>query len=290
MSLTAFTRGALRFDVTDQGPADADETVLLLHGFPQTSASWGPVAAHLHAAGLRTLAPDQRGYSPGARPTGRAAYRLEHLVDDAAALIESSGAGSVHVVGHDWGAIVAWALAAHRPELVRSVTGVSVPHPAAFVRAMYAGPQLPHSWYIGAFQLPGLPEALLGDERRMAAVLRRGGRTARPPAGTPRPSPAPHRPDQLVPRAAARRPRLHPHPGAAPGPDGLERRRRLRHARRRRQQPALRPRALPPRGAAGPEPLDSRRGPRPSSPGWSSPTSAGPSRPPARSTRTRRAG
>jgi pimeloyl-ACP methyl ester carboxylesterase len=175
MSLTAFTRGALRFDVTDRGPADADETVLLLHGFPQTSASWGPVAAHLNAAGLRTLAPDQRGYSPGARPTGRAAYRLEHLVDDAAALIESSGAGSVHVVGHVWGALVAWALAAHRPELVRSVTGVSVPHPAAFVRAMYAGPQLPHSWYIGAFQLPGLPEALLGDERRMAAVLRRGG-------------------------------------------------------------------------------------------------------------------
>ncbi|MFC5065016.1 alpha/beta fold hydrolase [Actinomycetospora atypica] len=175
MPLTAFTRGALRFDVTDRGPADADETVLLLHGFPQTSASWDPVAAHLHAAGLRTLAPDQRGYSPGARPAGRSAYRLEHLVDDAAALIESSGAGSVHVVGHDWGAVVAWALAAHRPELVRTVTGVSVPHPAAFVRALYAGPQLPHSWYIGAFQLPGLPEALLGDERRMAAVLQRGG-------------------------------------------------------------------------------------------------------------------
>lgn len=175
MPPTAFTRGALRFDVIDQGPDDAEETVLLLHGFPQTSASWGPVAAHLHAAGLRTLAPDQRGYSPGARPAGRAAYRLEHLVDDAAALIESSGAGSVHVVGHDWGAVVAWALAAHRPELVRTVTGVSVPHPAAFVRAIYAGPQLPHSWYIGAFQLPALPEALLGDERRMAAVLRRGG-------------------------------------------------------------------------------------------------------------------
>src|SRR4051794_2953424 len=129
--MTGYTRGALRFDVVDGGPADADETVLLLHGFPQTSASWAPVADRLHAAGLRTLAPDQRGYSPGARPGGRAAYRVEHLVDDAAALVTSSGAGSVHVVGHDWGAVVAWALAAHRPELVRTVTGVSVPHPAA---------------------------------------------------------------------------------------------------------------------------------------------------------------
>ncbi|MDL5155401.1 alpha/beta fold hydrolase [Actinomycetospora termitidis] len=175
--LTAFTHGSLRFDVTDAGPEDADETVLLLHGFPQTSVSWDPVATRLHDAGLRTLAPDQRGYSPGARPSGRRAYRVENLVDDAAALVESSGAGSVHVVGHDWGAVVAWALAAHRPELVRTVTGVSVPHPAAFLRAMYAGPQLPHSWYMGAFQLPRLPELLLGDEGRFAAMLRRTGAT-----------------------------------------------------------------------------------------------------------------
>ncbi len=176
--MTGFTRGALRFDVVDAGPAEAPETVLLLHGFPQTSASWGAVAECLHAAGLRTLAPDQRGYSPGARPAGRSAYRLEHLVDDAAALITSSGAGSVHLVGHDWGAVVAWALAAHRPELVRTVTGVSVPHAAAFLRGMLRGPQLLHSWYMGAFQLPRLPELLLGDEARMAAVLRRAGASA----------------------------------------------------------------------------------------------------------------
>jgi pimeloyl-ACP methyl ester carboxylesterase len=173
--MTGFTRGALRFDVVDGGPAEADETVLLLHGFPQTGASWGPVAERLHAAGLRTLVPDQRGYSPGARPTGRAAYRIEHLVDDAAALVNSSGAGSVHVVGHDWGAVVAWALAALRPELVRTVTGVSVPHPAAFLHGMVRGPQLLHSWYMGAFQLPWLPELALSDADRMAAVLRRSG-------------------------------------------------------------------------------------------------------------------
>ena len=190
--MTGFTRGALRFDVVDGGPTDADETVLLLHGFPQTSASWAPVAERLHAAGLRTLAPDQRGYSPGARPRGRAAYRVEHLVDDVAALVTSSGAGSVHVVGHDWGAVVAWALAAHRPELVRTVTGVSVPHPAAFLSGMLHGPQLLHSWYMGVFQLPvagrGAARRRGPDGGGPAARLERA---PRPPGATPPRSRAP---------------------------------------------------------------------------------------------------
>ena len=174
----SFTRAGLHFDVVDAGPVAADETVLLLHGFPQTSASWAPVAGRLHAAGLRTLAPDQRGYSPGARPAGRRAYRIEELADDAAALVEASGAGSVHVVGHDWGAVVAWMLAARRPELVRSVVAVSVPHPGAWTGAMLTSRQGVMSWYMGAFQLPGLPEWLLGSPERMAALLRRGGQSA----------------------------------------------------------------------------------------------------------------
>jgi pimeloyl-ACP methyl ester carboxylesterase len=174
----SFSRDGLRFDVIDSGPTDARETVLLLHGFPQTSASWAAVAPTLHAAGLRTLAPDQRGYSPGARPRGRRAYRVEELVDDAAALVEGCGAGSVHVVGHDWGAVVAWLLAARRPELVRTVTGVSVPHPGAFLRAAGTSSQGLHSWYMGFFQLPGVPELALGTEERMAAVLRRTGQSS----------------------------------------------------------------------------------------------------------------
>ncbi len=177
--LTRVTRGALSFDVVDGGPADADDD--------------GPaparVPADLARAGVRSPSACTRPACARSRPTsaatppapartGRAAYRLEHLVDDAAALITSSGAGSVHVVGHDWGSVVAWALAAHRPELVRTVTGVSVPHPAAFLAGMLHGTQLIHSWYMGAFQLPRLPEALFADEARMAAILRRTGASA----------------------------------------------------------------------------------------------------------------
>lgn len=178
----SFTRAGLTFDVVDgapTGPGRADgAAVLLLHGFPQTSASWASVAVRLRAAGLRVLAPDQRGYSPRARPSGRRAYRIEELVADAAALVEASGEGSVHVVGHDWGAVVAWMLAARRPELVRTVTGVSVPHPGAFLAAMTRSTQALHSWYMAAFQLPALPELLLRDPRRMAAVLRRAGQAS----------------------------------------------------------------------------------------------------------------
>ena len=176
--MDSYSRAGLTFDVRDSGPGPADgEAVVLLHGFPQTSASWGPVAGRLQDAGYRTLAPDQRGYSPRARPRGRRSYRVDELVADAAALIEASGEGSVHVVGHDWGAVVAWALAAARPELVRTVTGVSVPHSGAFLRAMATSGQGLHSWYMGFFQLPLVPEAVLADPGRMAAVLRRAGQS-----------------------------------------------------------------------------------------------------------------
>src|SRR5262249_45247144 len=104
---TQITRGALARNRTDTGPPDG-EPVLLLHGFPQRSDSWDALVPLLVEAGYRTLAMDQRGYSPGARPVGRAAYRMTELVADAAAVIDHYG-GSAHVVGHDWGAAVAWA-------------------------------------------------------------------------------------------------------------------------------------------------------------------------------------
>jgi len=132
--------------------------VVLLHGFPQDSRSWDRLAPLLHARGLRTLAVDQRGYSPGARPRSRRAYRLSELTADVVALIEQHGQGPVHVVGHDWGAAVAWTLAARRPDLVRTLTALSVPHPAAFVRALLTSSQLWKSWYMAVFQLPVLPE------------------------------------------------------------------------------------------------------------------------------------
>ncbi len=156
--VATFTHDGLTFDVLDEGPLDG-EVVLLLHGFPERATCWRHVAPLLHEAGYRTLAPDQRGYSPGARPTRRRDYRLRHLVADAAALVEQVG-GPVHVVGHDWGAVVAWALAIRRPDLVRTLVAVSVPHPTAFARALLTSRQFRRSWYIAVFNLPFLTERL----------------------------------------------------------------------------------------------------------------------------------
>lgn len=158
--LTSFSRAGLDFDVVDSGPLDGP-VVVTLHGFPQTATSLAALTALLGAQGYRTLAPDQRGYSPGARPSGRLAYRTSELAADIAALIETIGRGPVHLVGHDWGAVVAWSVAASRPELVRSLVSVSVPHPAAFLRSMLGSDQLLRSYYMALFQLPALPEWLL---------------------------------------------------------------------------------------------------------------------------------
>lgn len=158
MRVDAFERDGLTFDVTDAGPEDGTP-VVLLHGFPERASCWRVVAPLLHAQGMRTYAPDQRGYSPRARPSGRAAYAVPELVADVVALIERIG-GPVHLVGHDWGANVGWSVAARHPELVTSWTAVSVPHPAAFVRAIRTTRQGLHSWYMGLFQLPLVVETL----------------------------------------------------------------------------------------------------------------------------------
>ncbi|MDG4860279.1 alpha/beta fold hydrolase [Streptomyces sp. T-3] len=167
--ITSFERKGLVFDVVDQGPLDGD-VVVLLHGFPQTASSWDLLAPLLHASGYRTLAPDQRGYSPRARPRGRFAYRLSELTEDILALVQAVGADGrkVHVVGHDWGASVAWTLAAARPDVVATVTALSVPHPAAFMWALFTSRQFLLSWYMFVIQLPWLPELLVRQIHRRA--------------------------------------------------------------------------------------------------------------------------
>lgn len=170
--IDSFERDGLRFDVRDEGPPGGPP-VVLLHGFPQTSSSWDRVAPLLHAAGLRTLAPDQRGYSPEARPPGRRAYRMGELVRDVAALVERVGQ-PVHLVGHDWGAAAAWATAIARPDLLRTLTTVSVPHPGAFLATMRQGQAL-HSWYMAFFNVPLLPELALGNRAVASRVLRGSG-------------------------------------------------------------------------------------------------------------------
>jgi pimeloyl-ACP methyl ester carboxylesterase len=172
----SFRRDGLTFDVRDAGPVDG-EPVVLLHGFPQDSAAWDQVAPGLHQAGLRTLAPDQRGCSPMARPRGRGRYRLRETTADVLALLDAAGLESAHVVGHDWGGIVGWALAAWHADRVRTLTALSVPHPAAMAKAMVTSDQALRSYYMLLFQLPLLPERLLlaGGGMALRRMLLRGG-------------------------------------------------------------------------------------------------------------------
>lgn len=165
-------RDGLVLDVRDDGPPEA-EAVVLLHGFPQDSRCWDEVAPLLHAEGLRTLAPNQRGYSPGAAPTEVTAYRVETLAADVLAVLDDAHLGSAHVVGHDWGGAVAWHLGAHHPERVRSLTVLSTPHPSALARSMTRSLQPLRSWYTLAVQVPVLPEVVLS--RTLGPALRLSG-------------------------------------------------------------------------------------------------------------------
>ncbi|SCG50164.1 alpha/beta fold hydrolase [Micromonospora coxensis] len=161
----------LTFEVRTGGP-EGGEPVLLLHGFPQHGGEWDEVTPALHDAGLRTYALDQRGYSPGARPTEVSAYRMPELVADAVAVLDALGVDAAHVVGHDWGAAVGWGLAAGHPERVRTLTAVSVPHPAAFGQALaHDRQQKARSSYMVLFRQRGTAEKVLLAGR--AAVLRR---------------------------------------------------------------------------------------------------------------------
>src|ERR1700760_1691784 len=115
-----YRRGELVFDVIDEGSADGP-VIVLLHGFPQLNAVWNGVIQRLSVQGYRCLAPNQRGYSRGARPTRVKDYRVPELVGDVAALIDASGGQRAHLVGFDWGARLAWAVAAAVPERLISL-------------------------------------------------------------------------------------------------------------------------------------------------------------------------
>jgi pimeloyl-ACP methyl ester carboxylesterase len=160
----------LVFHALAAGPPTG-ELVVLLHGFPQTSACWTRVLATLAGAGYRAVAPDQRGYSPGARPTTIQAYRMSELVADVLAIADRLGAETFHLVGHDLGGVVAWRLAGRHPERVATLAAISTPHPRAFSRALVAGTQALRSAYIPVFRLPRLPELLLGARQKWGLRL-----------------------------------------------------------------------------------------------------------------------
>lgn len=163
----AITVGDFVFDVDISGPADG-EPVVALHGFPESKAEWTLLTDKLVAEGYRVIAPDQRGYSPGARPTDVASYEIEHLVADVIGLLDALNLESAHVVGHDWGAVVAWFVAGTHPDRVRSLTAVSIPHPAAFGWALQNDDeQKQRSGYFRLFREEGKAEhVLLSDDAR----------------------------------------------------------------------------------------------------------------------------
>lgn len=140
--------------------------VLLLHGFPDFWYGWRHQITALAAAGFRVWAPDQRGYNLSDKPRGARAYTIDALAADILGLMDAAGESTAAVVGHDWGAAVAWHLAAHYPERISRVAILNVPHPRAFSGALRRRPgQLLRSWYVFFFQLPWLPEALVRVRR-----------------------------------------------------------------------------------------------------------------------------
>ncbi|WP_158057517.1 alpha/beta fold hydrolase [Halorussus halophilus] len=159
----------VRLHYVEAGEKDAP-LVVLLHGFPEFWYSWRAQIPALADAGFRVVAPDMRGYNESEKPHGVSSYRSEELVGDVAGLVRELGEEQAHVVGHDWGGIVAWQTAIRHPEIVDRLAVLNAPHPGAYRRELQRNTdQLRRSWYALFFQLPWLPERLLGA--RNCAVL-----------------------------------------------------------------------------------------------------------------------
>jgi len=163
------------FDVRMAGPMEGDP-VIFLHGFPQTSLEFEAQILALADVGYRVIAPNQRGYSPGARPTDEAAYLLPNLVGDINGIADALGYDRYHVVGHDWGAMVAWSLGINYPERLYSLTAISVPHPQPFqeTRNDSNSCQFAASMYFGFFIQPNSHELLLANDAFQLRALYAG--------------------------------------------------------------------------------------------------------------------
>ena len=167
----------LRLHVVEAGPPGGPP-VVLLHGFPELWYGWRKQIGPLAEAGHRVIVPDQRGYNTSDKPEGVAAYRVDTLAADVVGLLDSLGLERAAIVGHDWGAVVAWWLALAHPERVSRLAILNVPHPAVMRRHLLRSPrQMRRSWYVFFFQVPGLPERFLA-RHGFASLTRavRGGR------------------------------------------------------------------------------------------------------------------
>ncbi len=155
-----------RFEVLEMGAGD--RLALCLHGFPEHALSWRRQMPVLADLGYRVWAVNQRGYGESARPAAIREYAMDRLVADVAGLIDASGASEVVLVAHDWGAMVAWNVAALRVRPLAKLVIMNVPHPLCFQAALLHWRQLRKSWYIAFFQLPGVPERALARNRGAA--------------------------------------------------------------------------------------------------------------------------
>jgi pimeloyl-ACP methyl ester carboxylesterase len=161
-SLVRIPVGEYEFRARVAGLEQIDaETVILLHGFPVTSAMWIPLMEPLHQAGYRVIAFDQRGYSPGARPADPGAYVITNLVADVISIADAVDAEHFHLIGHDWGSAVGWSTVMRHPDRILSWTGLSIAHPTAFSEALQTdADQQARSQYFTLFTAPYLPETL----------------------------------------------------------------------------------------------------------------------------------
>ena len=150
----------LTFEVAMAG--EGEKLALCLHGFPELHYSWRHQIPLLVEKGYRVWAPNLRGYGGSSKPDGTDSYRLNILVEDVAALIDASGAEDVTLIAHDWGAIIAWHFAILKIRPLTRLVIMNVPHPKCAQREIRHWHQLRKSWYIFFFQIPWLPEWLLG--------------------------------------------------------------------------------------------------------------------------------
>lgn len=160
----------LSFEALVAGP-EGGEVVLLLHGYPQSAASWRETMEWLARRGMRSIAPNLRGYSPNANPAEASAYRMDTLVEDVIGIAAAEGVERFHLVGHDWGGALAWALAAAHPSRLLSLTVISTPHTGAFLEALRSPTQKLRSSYMSLFRVPRVPEAFLNAANLGAAGL-----------------------------------------------------------------------------------------------------------------------
>lgn len=160
-SMRTIQAGGIDLHLAEAGPEDGP-LVILLHGFPEFWFEWRELIGPLAKAGFRVVAPDQRGYNLSAKPKGVDAYRLDLLADDIFALALALGRERFCVIGHDWGASVAWWMATRRPAPIEKLAILNAPHPAVWLQSMRADPeQRKKSRYVQALRTPLIPELLV---------------------------------------------------------------------------------------------------------------------------------